>query len=139
LRPVEIHAGVPIFYSLGDFIYQGMQVKYLPADFMEKYGVADDAPAIEGLMARSHGGTIGLQADIANFQTVVPRLVFEGGALSSFELLPVDLAFHRKDGLKGLPRRARGASARAIFERLDALSAPEGTHLRLERGVIRLA
>ena len=112
-------------------------MKYLPADFMEKYGVADDAPALEGLMARSKGGKVGLQADIANFLTVIPRLVFEDGALQSLEMLPVDLAFARKDARKGLPRRARGASAQAIFDRLRELSAPFGTRLRLVRGVIR--
>ncbi len=136
LRPFEMHAGVPIFYSLGDFIYQGMLVKYLPADFMEKYGVADDAPAIDGLMARSQGGKIGLQANIENFLTVIPRLVFDKGELVSLEMLPVDLAFNRKDERKGLPRRARGASARAIFDRLSALSAPYGAKLKLAKGLI---
>ncbi len=136
LRPVEIYAGVPVFYSLGDFIYQGMRVKYLPADFMEKYGVADDAPAIEGLMARSKGGKIGLQANIANFQTVIPRLVFEDGSLVSLEMLPVDLSFACTGERKGLPRRARGAAARAIFDRLSSLSAPCGTTLRLSKGLI---
>ena len=26
--------GKPIFYSLGDFIYQGMRVEFLPPDFL---------------------------------------------------------------------------------------------------------
>ena len=139
LRGLEVYNGAPVFYSLGDFIYQGMRVKYLPADFMEKYGVADNATAWEGLMARSHGGKIGLQAGLENFLTVVPRLHFEDGALTSFEMLPVDLAFNRRDDRNGLPRRARGATARDIFERLSKLSAPLGTSLCLDRGVIRLA
>ena len=137
LRPLEIYNGAPIFYSLGDFIFQGMRVKYLPADFMEKYGVADDATAWEGLMARSKGGKIGLQAGVENFLTVVPRLRFENGEMASLEMLPVDLAFKRRDFRNGLPRRARGATAREIFNRLSALSAPFGTKLRLERGLIR--
>ncbi len=139
LRPLEIYNGAPIFYSLGDFIYQGMRVKYLPADFMEKYGVADDATAWEGLMARSKGGKIGLQAGIENFLTVLPRVRFENGGLVSLEMLPVDLAFGRRDFRNGLPRRARGATARDIFDRLSSISAPFGTSLRLERGTIRLA
>ena len=137
LRPLEIYNGAPIFYSLGDFIFQGMRVKYLPADFMEKYGVADDATAWEGLMARSKGGKIGLQAGVENFLTVVPRLRFENGEMASLEMLPVDLAFKRRDFRNGLPRRARGATAREIFNRLSALSVPFGTKLRLERGLIR--
>ncbi len=136
LRPFEIYAGAPIFYSLGDFIYQGMRVKYLPADFMEKYGVADDATAWEGLMARSKGGKIGLQAGVENFLTVLPRVRFENGKMVSLEMLPVDLAFGRRDFRNGLPRRARGATARAIFDRLAGLSAPYGTKLKLAKGLI---
>ena len=137
LRPLEIYNGAPIFYSLGDFIYQGMRVKYLPADFMEKYGVADNATAWEGLMARSKGGKIGLQAGVENFLTVLPRVRFENGKMVSLEMLPVDLAFSRRDFRNGLPRRARGAIARDIFNRLSVLSAPFGTTLRFERGMIR--
>ena len=139
LRAVEIYGGAPIFYSLGDFIYQGMRVKYLPADFMEKYGVADDATAHEGLMARSKGGKIGLQAGVENFLTVIPRLTFENGALTTLEMLPVDLAFSLRNERNGLPRRARGALARNIFERLEALSKPYGTCLHFDRGIIRAA
>ena len=114
-----------------------MRVKYLPADFMEKYGVADNATAWEGLMARSKGGKIGLQAGVENFLTVLPRVRFENGKMVSREMLPVDLAFSRRDFRNGLPRRARGAIARDIFNRLSALSAPFGTTLRFERGMIR--
>ena len=39
LRPLEMYEGFPIFYSLGDFIYQGLKVEHLPADFMEKYHI----------------------------------------------------------------------------------------------------
>jgi poly-gamma-glutamate synthesis protein (capsule biosynthesis protein) len=116
-----------------------MRVKYLPADFMEKYGVADNATAHEGLMARSKGGKIGLQAGVENFLTVIPRLTFENGTLSALEMMPVDLAFGRRDDRNGLPRRARGALAQNIFERLETLSKPYGTSLRLERGIIRAA
>lgn len=136
LRPMEIYNGAPVFYSLGDFIYQGMLVKYLPADFMEKYGMPDDATALEGLMARSKGGKIGLQTKRANFLTVIPKLSFEGGLLKSLELLPVDLAFERKDTRKGLPRVAKGKTAKEIFERLSKLSAPYGTKLALKNGRI---
>ncbi len=136
LRPLEIYAGAPIFYSLGDFIYQGMRVKYLPADFMEKYGVRDDATAYEGLMARSRGGKIGLQANVANFLTVVPKMRFSNGRLVSLEMLPVDLAFARKDFRNGLPRKATGKTMADIFARLDALSRPYGTSLALKSGEI---
>ena len=50
LRGLEIYRGKPVFYSLGDFIYQGMRVEYLPPDFMEKYGLDVDATAKEAAL-----------------------------------------------------------------------------------------
>ena len=129
LRPVECYGGAPIFYSLGDFIYQGMRVKFLPADFMEKYGLPPNATAQEGLDARSHGGKIGLQAERCNFLTVIPKMSFQDGRLIALELLPVDLAFERKDLRNGLPRPASKKTAKDIFDRLVAISAPLGTKL----------
>ncbi len=139
LRPVERYRGAPIFYSLGDFIYQGMRVKFLPADFMEKYGLPPNATAQEGLAARSHGGKIGLQAERRNFLTVLPKLSFRNGKLAALELLPVDLAFNRKDLRNGLPRKASDKTAREIFERLAAISASLGTRLILRDGRILFA
>ena len=68
----------------------------------------------------------------------MPRVRFENGAMASLEMLPVDLAFTRRDDRNGLPRRARGATARDIFNRLSAISEPFGTALRFDRGVIKL-
>ena len=138
LRPVELYHGAPIFYSLGDFVYQGMRVKFLPADFMEKYGQPDNATALEGLLARSQGGKIGLQAQECNFLTLLPRLTFADGRLAKCEMLPVDLAFTRRDDRNGLPRPAAPATARRIFEIVDALSRPYGTRLSLRGGHIDL-
>ena len=136
LRPLEIYRGAPIFYSLGDFIYQGMRVKYLPADFMVKYGLDINATAEEGLMARSKGGKIGLQAHRCNFLTVLPRMTFENGRLISLQMLPIVAGFGRTGKSEGLPYVAKGKEAEEIYEILDRLSRPYGTHLYMENGQI---
>ncbi|MBE5743505.1 MAG: CapA family protein [Clostridiales bacterium] len=136
LRPVEIYNGCPIFYSLGDFMYQGMRVPYLPADFMEKYGLDINATAYEGLMKRSKNGTIGLQKDKNNFLTVIPKMQFENGKLISLELMPTSLGFEREGDLNGLPYHAKGEDAKEIFDILNNLSAPYGSQLELENDLI---
>ncbi len=138
LRPVEIYKGKPIFYSLGDFIYQGMRVKELPADFMIKYGLDINATAEEGLYKRSKGGKIGLQAERKNFLSVLPKIAFDGDKMVSLSMLPIVAGFDRKGEMDGLPYVAKGKEAEEIFEVLDRLSAPYGTKIELINGLIEL-
>jgi len=139
LRGVEVYKNTPIFYSLGDFIYQGPSVEILPADFMEKYSVDIYSTAKEALWARSRGDKVGLHCSKLNYQTFLPRLEYENGKMVGFKLLPVYLNFDRKDDLKGLPVVAEGAEAREICDLLDGLSADFDTRLKLEDGFIVLA
>jgi poly-gamma-glutamate synthesis protein (capsule biosynthesis protein) len=138
LRPLEIYKDCPIFYSLGDFIYQGMRVRELPADFMIKYGIDANSTAWEGLMARSKNNTIGLQVHKCNFQTVLPKMTFENGKLSSLEMLPIVAGFKKEGKLDGLPYVAKGEEAQEIFETLKELSTPYGTDLVMRDGKIYL-
>lgn len=129
LRAIEIYNGCPIFYSLGDFIYQGMRVKHLPADFLEKYGCDKNATAWDGLMARSKNNTIGLQVHKCNFMTVLPKMEFENGKLVSLEMMPVVAGFKRQGKMDGLPYCAKGEESQEIFEVLNRLSLPYGTKI----------
>lgn len=137
IRPIEVYKDCPIIYSLGDFIYQGMRVKELPADFLNAYGCPSTATAYEGLMARSQGGKIGLQAKESSFLTLVPNLEFEDGKMTKMELLPVTLGFKREGDMNGLPYIAKGEEAQKIYNIVKELSEPYGTHLELVDGVIR--
>jgi poly-gamma-glutamate synthesis protein (capsule biosynthesis protein) len=141
LRGMEIYRGKPIFYSLGDFIYQGMRVPYLPPDFMRKYGVDPDAPAEEGLRARSKGGKIGLQTNEKNYLTVLPRITYgDRGEVEDITLMPVKLGFGTgNEKLDGLPVFAEGGEGEKIFRSFRDLSAPFGTLLRLEDGLVKVS
>ena len=136
LRPVEIYRGVPVFYSLGDFIYQGMEVPFLPADFMEKYGVPDDSTAAAGLDARSKGGRIGLQTKRCNFLSALPLMEFTGSRCTSLSLLPLDLGFEKKSPMKGLPCFADEKTGREICGILNDVSASYGTRFTFADGKI---
>ena len=140
LRPIEIYKDCPIFYSLGDFIYQGLGVEHLPADFMEKYDIDIYSTAQEALWARSRGGKVGLHCNKLNYQTVLPKLEFENGKLTGFALMPLYLNFHRKDEMNGVPELATGSEAQEILDILNGLSEPYGVQLTLqEDGLFHLA
>ena len=136
LRGMEIYKNCPIFYSLGDFIYQGLQVEHLPADFMEKYGVDIYATAEEALFARSRGGKVGLHCNKLNYQTVLPRIEFENGKMTSLALLPVYLNFDKKGAMNGLPVPAEGKEAEEIRDILNELSAPFGVRLEFSGSML---
>ncbi|MCQ2558494.1 MAG: CapA family protein, partial [Oscillospiraceae bacterium] len=53
LKGIEVYKGCPIFYSLGNFVFQNSLVAKLPADFLEKYGLPLTATAPEAIRARS--------------------------------------------------------------------------------------
>lgn len=129
LRAIEIYNGCPILYSLGDFIYQGMRVAHLPADFMEKFGLDKNATAYEGLMKRSKNNTIGLQVHKCNFMTVLPKITYENGKMTSLELMPVVAGFKKPGKLDGLPYHAINEESQEIYDILNKLSTPYGTKI----------
>ena len=139
MRGIEIYNGAPIFYSLGDFIYQGPRVEHLPADFMEKYNTDIYCTAEQALLVRSRGNTVGLHCNKLNYQTVLPKLTFEDGRMTDFRLLPVYLNFDRKDYINGLPMAAEGKEAEEILAILNELSGPFGVKLKNENGLLVLA
>ncbi len=138
LRPIEMYNGCPIFYSLGDFIYQGLKVEHLPADFMEQYSIDIYSTAAQALFARSKGNKIGLHCNKKNYQTLLPKMSFENGRLSDFSMLPVYLNFDRKDDMNGLPIAATGAEADEIFTLMSELSAPYGVSLKMQGNLITI-
>lgn len=139
LRGLELYRGKPIFYSLGDFIYQGPLIEYLPPEFMEKYGLDVDASAKEALWVRSRGGKIGLSTNEKNYLSVVPKLTFDGDAMTDLLLMPIRLTFQTGDESRdGLPYFAEGDEGKRVFDRFAKASLALGTELVYENGYIRV-
>ncbi|TCP20702.1 poly-gamma-glutamate synthesis protein (capsule biosynthesis protein) [Scopulibacillus darangshiensis] len=138
LRGIEIYKNKPIFYSLGNFIFQNDTVSALPADFYEKYGLDADANVADALDYRSSGGTKGLGTNKSVWESVIAMWEMEGGRVTKIKLYPISLGF-------GLPRYQRGwpvlSDDQSILERLQALSRPFGTDIKIEGkiGVIYLS
>ena len=137
LRGLEMYKGLPIFYSLGDFIYQGMEVEHLPADFKEPLGIDVNASAKDALYARSRGGTVGLHLSKANYLTILPKMEFEGDKLISLDILPVTLNFSEKGKMNGLPVKAE-QEVQEIYNILKELSSDFGTNVQLVDQMIKV-
>ncbi len=137
LRGIEIYKDKPIFYSLGDFIYQGLRVEYLPADFMEKFNADINLSAIEALHVRSRGNKVGLHLMKENFLTILPKIEFDGDKIVDLTIVPVSLNFDATDFKNGLPKMAKGAEEQEIIGVINELSAPFGTKFVFKNGAYR--
>jgi poly-gamma-glutamate synthesis protein (capsule biosynthesis protein) len=138
IKAVEIFQGVPIFYSIANFIFQSNHIAQLPSDFYEKYGVDFTCGAKEALAVRSANGTRGLQTDISNYLGLVPTLYLDAGRAVKVEIQAIELCFEMGFEMKGLPRKAQGDMLRKIYSRLETLSSPYKTRFRMENDLILL-
>jgi len=132
LRGIEVYANKPIFYSLGDFIFQLDLLEPIASDLYEQYKMdpasATDAEFNAMWNALVFGGDVW-------YQSVVATTRFEKGKLAEIRLSPVDLSYTARGADRGVPKLADAAVAKTILERLQRLSQPFGTRIGIEQGV----
>lgn len=140
LRGIEIYKGKPIFYSLGNFIFQNDLVKKHPQEIYDRAGLGPEATPADMYDARSKNGTISFPADVAYWESVLGIVDFHNGALKKVELYPLYLGWDRPRSQRGRPTLARGDIAKRILERMQKLSEPYGTKIRVEgeEGIIAI-
>lgn len=137
-KPIEIYKGRPIFYSLGDFIFQNHLVPVQPPDYMEFYRLPPTASTVEAVRANRSYGRLPLQADRGNYLSVIPYFEFEGERMSRLVLKPIELGFELPETLKGIPGETDEETARGIAGFLSKISAPYGTELEYRDGLIEV-
>jgi poly-gamma-glutamate capsule biosynthesis protein CapA/YwtB (metallophosphatase superfamily) len=137
---VEIYQGKPIFYSLGNLIFQNDTLSHIPANPYERFGLDPYATPSDFFDVRSGNDTKGHHATPESLQSVVAVCEFCTYTLSEIKLYPVDLGFGRPRPQRGRPLLANGQLATTILDRATRLCARYGT--RVEQtpacGVIRL-
>ncbi|SDJ52865.1 CapA family protein [Salimicrobium halophilum] len=131
IRGIEIYRGRPIFYSLGNFIFQNDSVRHLPRDFYEKYDLDEKASAADGYDKRSAGGTKGLGVNPFVWESVMAKVEWTGGYPAKIELQPIDLGFNKPRYRKGWPELSEDER---VLQRLQKLSEPFDTDIRIEDG-----
>jgi poly-gamma-glutamate capsule biosynthesis protein CapA/YwtB (metallophosphatase superfamily) len=135
LRGVEIYKGRPIFYSLGNFIFQNETIDPMPADDYETYNLPDTALASDLYDARFKNGTSGFPSSPVWYESVVARPTFRGTELVALALHPIDLAQNAPRSQRGTPRLADAATGKKIIDRIAQQSAAFGTSIVYENGV----
>jgi len=137
MKGIEIRDGKPIFYSLGNFIYQNMTVTKMPAEFYERYGLdryAGTPPDAYDARSKTHHSYAGPHA-YERWISFYPSMVFEGDQLTTLKLYPVDLGLSRPRSQRGRPIPANPDQAKKIFKILKERSEPYGTKIKVEKGV----
>lgn len=132
LRGVEIYKNRPIFYSLGNFIFQNDTVQKLPSDFYEQYHLPISATVGDALDERSQNNTKGLGVNPAVWESVIPYWEIKDGKLTKLTFYPIELGY-------GLPRYQRGwpkiTKNEDILKRLANLSQEYGTKFVIKDGM----
>jgi poly-gamma-glutamate capsule biosynthesis protein CapA/YwtB (metallophosphatase superfamily) len=135
LRGIEIYKGKPIFYSLGDFIFQNETLLRLPAENYATYRLSDTAQVADFNAARYSNDTRGFPVQREIWESVVAIPKFKGEELLSIELYPITLGFGKAQQVRGRPMLADKVLAKKIIDDLVARSKPFGTTIEWKDGV----
>src|SRR5699024_4768060 len=119
LRGIEIYKKCPIFYSLGNFIFQNDTVAKLPHDFYEKYNMSYSNNVADALNKRSDNGQKGLGVNKSVWESIIPVWKVQDGLLESIKLYPIDLGFNLLPHQKGWPKLTNNPE---IVKKLQKLS-----------------
>jgi len=140
LRGIEIYQGRPIFYSLGNFIFQNETIDPMPSDQRDRYGLPLDQLASEIYDRRFRvdedgNATVGFPTGSEWYESVVAVVDFEGDRLVEIRLYPIELGWNEPRSQRGTPRLAPEESGKRIIEHLAELSRPFGTVIVYENGI----
>jgi poly-gamma-glutamate synthesis protein (capsule biosynthesis protein) len=139
LTGIEVYRGKPIFYSLGDFVFQNETLLRLPYDNYEPYGLAEDPAAgvADFNDRRYRNETTGFPVEREIWESVVALPTFEGERMVGLELHPITLGFGLPPHVRGRPMLADKELGRKIVGDLAERSSEYGTRIewREDRGI----
>jgi poly-gamma-glutamate capsule biosynthesis protein CapA/YwtB (metallophosphatase superfamily) len=132
---IEIYRGKPIFYSVGNFIFQNETVGFFPADAYERFDLDWKATPSDFLDARTSGGKKGHPSDPAYWENMFAVCEFSRGKLKEIRIHPIDQGFGRPRPQRGRPVLAEGEVANRVIERVARLSQRYGTKIINRDGI----
>lgn len=135
LKAIELYKGRPIFYSLGNFIFADEELLAAPYDYYERYGYEVSQSLKEIKMSCTKNGTVGLEYDFMNFQSIIPMISVLDQKVEIC-CYPIELNFNENKGIKGFPNLAGEKVGKEIFNRLKGLSSVYGTRMEIQDGKI---
>jgi poly-gamma-glutamate capsule biosynthesis protein CapA/YwtB (metallophosphatase superfamily) len=132
---IEIYQGKPIFYSVGNFIFQNETVGFFPADAYERFDLDLKATPSDFLDARTNGGKKGHPSEPAYWENMFAVCEFSSGKLKGIKIYPIDQGFGRPRPQRGRPLLAEGEVAERVIERVARLSARYRTKIANRDGL----
>ena len=132
---IEIYKGKPIFYSVGNLIFQNETVGFFPADAYERFDLDLKATPSDFLDARTSGGKKGHPSDPAYWENMFTICKFGAKKLKEIKIVPIDQGFGRPRPQRGRPLLAEGEVAERVIERVTRLSRRYGTRTLTRDGV----
>lgn len=132
VRGIEIYRNRPIFHGLGNFIFQNETLDSLPQDFYDNHHIPNDYGVMQAMDKKTKDGTKGLLSIPEMMESVLPTWTMRNGELKEITLYPLDLGHGNKRHQNGFPQLTKNES---VLKRLQELSAPFGTEIRIEDGV----
>ena len=122
LRGLELYKGRPIFYSLGDFIYQYRTPERIPVDLIHQRDIEMPRP--------QNVSVFDLRESQEVLESVMVRMTLNQGKLKRIQLLPVTI--DDEGPLYGVPRLASTKRGAEILALMQKLSAPYGTKITIK-------
>jgi poly-gamma-glutamate synthesis protein (capsule biosynthesis protein) len=132
---IEIYQGKPIFYSVGNFVFQNETVGFFPADAYERFDLDLKATPSDFLDARTNGGKKGHPSDPAYWENMFAVCEFANQKLKEIYVHSIDQGFGRPRPQRGRPVLAEGELANRVIERVKKLSERYGTKVMNRDGV----
>ena len=141
LRGVEIYKSKPIFYSLGDFMFQNETLLRLPQENYEPYNLGQDKHVADFNDARYSNDTRGFPTNPQIWEAVIAVPTWQGDQLASIELYPISLGYGKSRTIRGRPMFADSELSKKIIDDLKEASEPYGTEIEFKDGigVVRLS
>jgi poly-gamma-glutamate synthesis protein (capsule biosynthesis protein) len=139
LRGIEIYKGKPIFYSLGNFIFENETMLFQPAESYESSNLPANASVADYFDNRSANDTRGFPVNKAVWESVVAQVSFHPDhTLDQITLVPISLGYMEPRSQRGRPRLSSPARSKATIDEIARLSGLFGTTVtyRDGRGVV---
>lgn len=140
MRGIEIYKGKPIFYSLGNFVFQSTLIRRQPSDLFDLWGMTGEQSTVELYEKREAPPAVFFD-DPSYWESFVTEVDYVGGKLNEIRLIPIVLDYDPKKPLAeqrttaGVPRLAKGKKAKAVIDDLSRLSKLYGTEIIYKDGI----
>ncbi|MBN1682729.1 CapA family protein [Candidatus Bathyarchaeota archaeon] len=140
MRGIEIYNGKPIFYSLGNFVFQSTLIRKQPGDLFDQWELTTEYSTPE-LYEKREAPPATFFEDPAYWESIIAEVEFKSGKLREIRLIPIILDYDSNKPLAeqrthaGVPRLAIGEKAEKIIQKIKHLSQLYGTKIDYREGI----